>query len=266
MTNTNIFGRGKASGAIAYLAALFLIVPLVAVVPFSFTAKRFLSMPDGEWSLRHYAAILDWDTWLPSIGNSILIAGIAATLSTILATAFGVGLWFRRPRSGQLWIALVLLPMIVPPVASAVALYFLLAQIGLLDTILGLVLVHTVMVVPFAVIAILAAIARLDRDLDKAARNLGASFFQTIWMVILPNMKFGIASAWFLSFVLSWEEATVTLFVSGVNVVTLPKRIWDNLRLSVDPVIASISVLMILLTFAVILVRIWRDHSARTKH
>jgi putative spermidine/putrescine transport system permease protein len=161
----------------------------------------------------------------------------------------------RRPTSGRFLIGLVLLPIIVPPVTSAVALYFLLAQIGLLDTIPGLVLSHVVMIVPFAVIAILGALSRLDRNLELAARNLGASQMQSIIMVILPNIRFGLFAAWFVSLVMSWEESSVTLFVSGVNVITLPKRIWDNLRLDLDPAVAAISVIMILATTLVILLR-----------
>lgn len=250
-----MFGTSRLGGFLAGAAGLFLLLPLAAVIPFSFTAKRFLSMPDGAYSLRHYLAIFDPDTWLASIGTSTLVALLSSVIATALAAAFGIGIWLRRPASGRFLIGLVLLPIIVPPVTSAVALYFLLAQIGLLDTIPGLVLSHVVMIVPFAVIAILGALSRLDRNLELAARNLGASQLQSIFRVILPNIRFGLFAAWFVSLVMSWEESSVTLFVSGVNVITLPKRIWDNLRLDLDPAVAAISVIMIVATTLVILLR-----------
>lgn len=250
-----MFGRSIFGGILAYLASLYLLLPLLAVVPFSFTAKRYLSLPGGDWSLRHYATIFESDVWLKSIGASVGVAIGASTLATLLATAFGLGLWYLRPRLAKLFVGMALLPMVVPPVTSAVILYFCLARIGLLDSITGLIIGHTVMIVPFAVVAILSALTRLNRDIELAARNLGANIWQTTVWVILPNLKFGIFSAWFLSLILSWEEATVTLFVSGVNVITLPKRMWDNLRLDVDPVIAAISVVMILLTTLLILLK-----------
>lgn len=259
-----MFGRSRLGGAIAYLAAAFLLLPLIAVIPVSFTPKRFLSMPDGDWSLRHYSALFEDGVWLSSIGTSISIALVASVLATVLATMFGLGLWFRRPRAGAVLVGFALLPMVVPPVTSAIILYFLLAKLRLLDTMTGLVIGHAIMTLPFAVVAMLSAFARLDRSLEMAARNLGASTLQTIFLVVLPNLKAGMLSAWFLTFILSWEESTVTLFTSGIEVVTLPKRIWDNLRLDVDPVVASISVVMVVVTAVVIIVRALARHRFST--
>lgn len=259
-----MFGRSRLGGALAYLAAAFLLLPLVAVIPVSFTAKRFLSMPDGEWSLRHYRALFEDGAWLSSIGASVSIALLSSILATVLAIMFGLGLWLGRPRAGAFLVGFALLPMVVPPVTSAIIVYFLLARLGLLDTIPGLVIGHAIMTMPFAVVAMLSAFARLDRSLDMAARNLGASTGQSILLVVLPNLRTGILSAWFLSFILSWEESTVTLFTSGVEVITLPKRIWDNLRLNVDPVIAAISVVMVVITTVVIIARALARHRHST--
>ena len=250
-----MFGRSRIGGGIAYFVAFFLLLPLIAVVPISFTPKRYLSMPTDEWSFRHYEALFTSDVWLASIGNSIVIAFFTSILATILGTVFGLGLWYRRPPNAALLIGLTILPLAVPPVISAIIIYFLLAKLGLLDTMSGLIVGHTIMVVPFAVVSILTALSKLDRDMELAARNLGASIWQTTFFVILPNMKFGLLSAWFLTLVLSWEETAVTLFVSGVDVITLPKRIWDNLRLNVDPIIAAVAVVMVLVTAAIIIGR-----------
>ncbi|WP_272001781.1 ABC transporter permease [Roseovarius sp. ZX-A-9] len=238
-----------------YLTGLFMLFPLIAVIPVSFTPKRFLSMPQGEWSLRHYKALFSDEVWLASISDSVFVALISSVVATFLAVSFTLGLWFRQPRFGPVLVGFSLLPMAVPPVVSAVIIYFLEARIGLLDSYAGLILTHVIMVTPFAVIVMLTATARLEKSLELASRNLGATRMQTTFMVILPNLKFGIFSAWFLSLVLSWEEIAVTLFVSGIDVITLPKRIWDGLRLNVDPIIAAVSVLLMVLTTIAIIAK-----------
>jgi putative spermidine/putrescine transport system permease protein len=112
------------------------------------------------------------------------------------------------------------------------------------------------MITPFAVVLILVALSQVDRRIDTAARGLGASVAQRAIRIILPNIKFGIVTALLLSFVLSWEEIGVTLFVSSVNAITLPRLMWMGLRDNIDPAIAAISVLLILLTVSVLLVRL----------
>lgn len=244
----------------AYLVGGFMLLPLLAVVPVSFTPKRFLSMPGTDWSLRHYVALFTEDAWLASIADSLIIALISSVLATFLAASFALGLWFKRPRYQALLIGFAVLPLAVPPVVSAVIIYFLEARLGLIDTYIGLVITHVIMVSPFAVIAMMTATARLDKNLELASRNLGASPWQTTFLVVLPNLKFGLFSAWFLSLVLSWEEVAVTLFVSGIDVITLPKRIWDGLRLNVDPVIAAVSVVLMGLTVIAIIGKTIYEH------
>jgi putative spermidine/putrescine transport system permease protein len=116
------------------------------------------------------------------------------------------------------------------------------------------------MIVPFAVVVILVALSQLDRRIEMAARGMGASLWQTTWQVVLPNIRFGVFSAWLLTFVLSWEEIAATLFITSVNAITLPRRIWMGLRDNLDPAIAAISVILIALTVVLVLGRIvWRE-------
>ncbi|MDQ0471655.1 ABC transporter permease [Labrys wisconsinensis] len=246
---------------LAALVALFLLLPIVAVVPVSFTPARFLSMPSGSWSLRHYQALIDNPDWGHSILLSLRIGVVSSLCATALALAFGLGIWMFQPRFAAVLVGFVLLPMIVPPVVSAMTLYFLLTALSKVndlvgyDTWLGVVLAHTVMIAPFAVVLVLVALAQVDRRIDLAARGLGASLTQRVFMVILPNIKFGVITALLLSFVLSWEEIGVTLFVTSVNAITLPRQMWMGLRDNIDPAIAAISVILILITVAVLAVR-----------
>ena len=115
------------------------------------------------------------------------------------------------------------------------------------DTLAGVVLAHTVMITPFAVVLISVALAQVDRRIDLAARAMGAGVARRIFQVILPNIRFGLVSAFFLTFVLSWEEIAVTIFITSVDAVTLPRLMWMGLRDNIDPAIAAISVLLIVL-------------------
>lgn len=240
---------------------LFLLAPLLAVVPISFTPFKYLSMPEGELSLRHYRTLIEDPSWGASILLSLRVGIVSSILATVFAVTFGLGIWYLRPRLVGLLVGFVLLPMVVPPVVSAVTLYFLTTWISRVfgaagyDTWLGVALCHVVMVAPFAVVIVLVALSQLDRRIEMAARGLGASLWQTTFLVILPNIRFGIASAAFLSFVLSWEEIGVTLFVTSVDAITLPRLVWMGLRDNLDPAIAAISVVLTVVTVTVILAR-----------
>jgi putative spermidine/putrescine transport system permease protein len=246
----------------AILVAVFLLMPLLAVVPVSFTPARFLSMPGDELSLRHYRALFENPAWGDGLLLSLRIGLVSSAIATTLAVMFGLGIWMLRPLFAGLLVGFVLLPMVVPPVVSAMTLYFLLTGLSKMndlvgyDTWLGVALAHVVMTVPFAVVLILVALSQVDRRIDLAARGLGASVAQRALKVILPNIKFGVVTAALLSFVLSWEEIGVTLFVTSVNAITLPRLMWMGLRDNIDPAIAAISVLLILLTVTILLVRI----------
>lgn len=253
---------GPVAVAFAILVAAFLLMPLLAVVPVSFTPQRFLSMPGSELSLRHYRALFENPAWGDGLLLSLRIGVVSSIVATALAVMFGLGIWMFRPLFASVLVGFVLLPMIVPPVVSALTLYFLLTGLSKVndlvgyDTWLGVALAHVVMIVPFAVVLILVALSQVDRRIDLAARGLGASVSQRALRIILPNIRFGIVTAALLSFVLSWEEIGVTLFVSSVNAVTLPRLMWMGLRDNIDPAIAAISVLLILATVTVLLARL----------
>lgn len=127
------------------------------------------------------------------------------------------------------------------------------------DTWAGVALAHCVMIAPYGVVLITVALAQLDRRIDLAARGMGAGLARRIRSIILPNIRFGVISALLLTFVLSWEEIGVTLFITSVNAVTLPRLMWMGLRDNIDPAIAAISVILIFIVVAVILAKtLWQ--------
>ena len=257
--------------SLAALICVFMLAPLMAVVPVSFTPNRYLSMPGGEFSLRHYQTLIDDPKWIQSVWLSLRIGIVAAVIATAIATAFSLGIWMFRPRWTAVWFGVALLPMVAPPVVSALSLYFLLVEISKvfpaagLDTFWGVVLAHVVMVAPFAVVLTTVALTQVDRRIDLAARGMGASIWTRAVTILLPNIKFGVITALFLSFVMSWEEIGVTLFVTSVKTLTLPRQMWMGLRDNIDPAIAAISVLLILVVASIVIVRTIWAHSASRK-
>ncbi|MDH4873490.1 ABC transporter permease [Pseudomonas sp. BN515] len=267
----NTHKTGLSTRLLATVAMAFMLFPLLTVIPVSFTSKRYLSMPNGNWSLRHYEALLGNPEWMASIMQSLGIAFATSIIATALAVSFSLGIWYLRSRLATVLIGLVLLPMAIPPVISALVLYFMETNLGRIapgfgyDTIPGVIIAHVVMVVPYGVVTMLVALSQIDRRIELASRNLGASLMQTTFLVVMPNLKLGIASTALLSFALSWEEVAVTLFITSVDVNTLPRRIWGGLRDNVDPSVAAISVLLIGVTLLVLCARLLLQYLAERR-
>lgn len=268
----NILRPGPLAATLAALVAVFLMMPLVGVIPVSFTPTRYLSVPDAEWSLRHYRALIENPAWWQGAWLSIRIGVVASVVATGLALLFSLGIWMLQPRFAALLMGLALLPMVAPPVVSALTLYFFLISLSKVnsfvayDTWAGVALAHAVMIAPFAVVLISVALAQVDRRIDLAARSMGAGLPTRITRVILPNIRFGILTALFLTFVLSWEEIGVTLFITSVEAVTLPRLMWMGLRDNIDPAIAAISVVLIAIVAAAILAKtVFAHRRARLK-
>lgn len=252
---------GVIATLLSAFVALFLLMPLIAVVPVSFTSKRYLSLPGDEWSWRHYLSLLEDPDWGNSLLTSVQVGVLASLLAVILASAFCIGLWMMRPRFSGLMTGFVLLPMVAPPVVSSLTLYFFLTTLSRWNSVIaydklgGVVLAHMVMVIPYAVVVVMVSLSQLDRRMDLAAQSMGASVATRVFGVILPNIRFGLLGAFFLCFLLSWDEIGVTLFVTSVETITLPRRMWMGLRDNVDPAIAALSVVLICVVTVAIIAR-----------
>lgn len=255
-------GRMAAPGRLQRLMAAlltwlllgFLFLPLLVVVPVALTDRDYLSLPQHGISWSHFGALLDWDNgWLPSILTSAVVGVLSSALATALGASFAVGAWAAGgwwPSSMRL---LLLSPLIVPPMIYTVAMVRLWSRLSLLDTYPGVILVHVVLALPLVVLAVSASLANLDPRLVQAARSLGARPLRVFTRVIVPNILPGIAAASLLAFVVSWDEITVTLFITARAVVTLPRRIWTSIAEAVDPALAAIATVLLLLTIVVLI-------------
>lgn len=231
--------------AAAWAALLFLVLPALIAIPVSLTPKRFLSMPEGEYSLQHFRHLFTSPEWLSSFAQSGIIAASTAVLATSLGTLCAIGLWRVTSRYTEVVRAFLLLPLIIPQIISAMVFYRLLVPMGLIDSYPGLILAHTVLATPLVLITASASLANFDPKLEQASRNLGASNWTTMRRVILPSIRPGVFAGALFAFVLSWDEIVVTLFISKFTVYTLPRRMWNGIRENTDPTVAAAAVVLI---------------------
>lgn len=240
---------------IGWLLGLFLILPTFVVFPVALNDTDYIAMPGSlsDLSLRHFVSIFTDPAWLSGMRDSAIIGVISATLATILGTAFAIGTWRVRGRWPVVLMLIVVAPMLIPSIVSAVALYRMWTALGLYDTWIGVVLAHTILATPFAAVTVSSSLSLLDPKLEQVSRSLGASRFRTIFKVILPNVKAGVIGGALFSFILSWDEIVVTLFVANRVVYTLPRKMWDGIKENIDPAVAAVSAALVLMTIALML-------------
>jgi putative spermidine/putrescine transport system permease protein len=227
---------------------LAMIAPIVVVALLSFSSASYLTFPPPALSLRWYHAYLGSRDWLSATWISVEVAAATVILATALGTAAALGLARLPTLARTLATGLILSPLIVPVIVVAIGLYYAFARYGLVGTPIGLVLAHTCLAVPFVVTSVGSSLAGLDRRLEMAALSLGASPWGTFRQVTLPLIRPGILVGALFAFITSFDELVVSLFLSGANAVTLPRRMWEDLRYAIDPTIAAVSTLTILVT------------------
>lgn len=241
------------------LVLLFLFLPIVVVVPMSFSAASSLTFPPTELSLRWYQSFFQDVRWLAAMRTSLLVALLSSLLALLLGSVAAYGLARGRFMGRGLIDANFMAPMIVPPVITAVALYIVFAKVGLLGTLPGLVLGHTLLGVPYVVLIMSVAIRSFDVRIEQVTLTLGASWATMFRRVLLPNLLPSAFAAWIFAFITSFDEVIVTLFVAGAYN-TIPKRMFNELVLQINPTITAIATLLIafslvLLTLFALLMR-----------
>ena len=230
------------------LVLLYLIFPILVIVPLSFSSALYLSFPPPGWSLQWYRNFFSRTDWLDAAWLSIWVGTVVMLLATALGTPAALGLvrgrfWGKRAING-----FILSPLIAPAIIVAIGIYFFYARLGLVGNPLGLVLAHTALAVPFVVINVSATLYGFDVRLEQAALSLGATPWRAFWQVVLPIIRPGVLAGAVFAFISSFDELIVALFVSGSTAVTLPRKMWQSIRFEIDPTIAAVSTLLILFT------------------
>lgn len=233
---------------ISGLVLVFLLAPILIIIPMSFGAGPSLEFPPRGLSVQWYTKYFSSEAWLGATWVSIKVAIGATLLATALGTPAAFAIVRGKFRGLQLLAGMAMAPLIIPGVVVAVALYLLLARAGLAGTVLGLVLAHTTIALPFVIVNVSISLRGFDENLERAAASAGANPLQVFRLVTLPGIRAGFVAGALFAFMASFDEVIIAIFLSGKSATTLPKRMWDSVLLETDPVIAAISTLLIAAT------------------
>jgi putative spermidine/putrescine transport system permease protein len=232
---------------------LFLMLPLVVVFPLSVSSAPYLQFPPPGLSLRWYESYFGDPVWIDATIRSLVIAATTTLGSLLVGMPLAFSLVRGRYPGRMLLDRLAIAPMIVPTIIISVAVYGIFAKLRLIGAWYGIALAHTILALPFVVIVLGAGLRGLDESLEQAALGLGASRWQAVRRVTLPEIRPSIVTAAVLAFITSFDELVVAMFLAGSQM-TLPKKMFDNIRMEIDPTIAAVSVLQILVITAGLLI------------
>jgi len=237
-------------GIFSALVLLYLVAPVLIVIPMSFSAAKYLSFPPPGLSLQWYENFFARSDWTSATIQSIRVAFMVMVLSTVLGVAASLAL-VRASFPGKEIVNLIIVsPLVVPAIIVAIAIYGLYVQLRLVQTFWGLVLAHTVLAIPYVIVNVSATLRGFDIRLEQAAQSLGANGWQTFRHVTLPLISPGIFAGAVFAFIASFDELIVALFIAGARGRTLPMRMFEGLRMEIDPTIAAVSSMLI--TFSVL--------------
>lgn len=226
----------------------FLMLPIFAVIPASFNDASFIYLPPRETSLRWYETFFSDREWATSLATSAKVAVLATTVALVLGTLAALGLHRTSGKLRAVLTGLFLSPLIVPVIVIAVALYYVSQRLGLVGTVLGMALGHTLLCLPFVVINVSISLRALDPTLLRAAEGLGAAPSRTFRTVTLPIILPGVLSGGVFAFITSFDEVVIAVFLAGYQAKTLPVKMWETIRLEFTPVVAVGACLLIALT------------------
>jgi len=243
------------------LIFLFLIAPILVIVPLSFNAEPYftftqgmLSLDPDAFSLRWYQDIRNNPQWGLAIENSFIVGTSSTLLATTLGTLAALGLSRPEMPYRTAIMSILISPMIVPLIITAAGMYFFYSKIGLAQTYPGLILAHTALGTPFVVITVTATLVGFDRSLTRAASNLGSAPTRTFFKITVPLILPGVISGALFAFITSFDEVVVVLFLAGFEQRTVPRQMWAGIREQISPTILAVATLLI--TFSIVLMTI----------
>jgi putative spermidine/putrescine transport system permease protein len=227
------------------LVLFYLVLPILIIIPTSFSSSAYMDFPPREWSLRWYTNFFSSRQWTDAAWLSLRVAVVVMIVSTVLGTLAALGIVRGRFRGRQAVEYVLLSPMVVPVIVFAIGLYFLFAKLHLIGQPAALYLGHTVLATPLVIVIVGSALRNQDRAIEHAARSLGAGYLRALWEVTLPLIRPAVLSGAAFAFLASFDEVLVAIFVGGPAATTLPKRMWDNVRNEIDPTLTAISSLLV---------------------
>ena len=231
---------------------LFLIAPILVIIPLSFNAEPYFTFTEGmmaldkeAYSVRWYKDIATNPQWIFSAKNSILVATFSTLIATVLGTLAALGLSQSHMPFRPLVMGVLISPMIVPLIISAAGMFFFYSKIGLSQTMPGLILAHAVLGTPFVVITVTATLAGFDHSLTKAAQSLGSGTSRTFFKIQMPLILPGVVSGALFAFITSFDEVVVVFFLAGFEQRTIPRQMWAGIREQISPTILAVATILV---------------------
>lgn len=255
------------------LIFIFLITPILVVIPLSFNAVPFFTFTEGmlsldpdAYSLRWYKDFWNNPQWIHSLQNSFIIAIFSTILSTVLGTLAALGLSKPYTPYKAAIMGILISPMIVPLIISATGMFFFYTSVGLAQTHLGIILAHTALGTPFVVITVTATLVGFDQSLIRAAQNLGAAPTTVFFKVVMPLILPGVISGALFAFITSFDEVVVVLFLADFDQRTIPLQMFSGLREQISPTILAVATILVLISiFLLTSVELLRRRSERLR-
>lgn len=237
-----------------FLVYLFLLGPVIVIILSSLTETEYVVFPPKGMTLKWYAELLNHPEFMESLSLSAGVAAGTALIATAIGTMASMALVRYHFRGKEVLMNLFGSPLLIPSVVFGVALLQYFSMIGLAASPVALVLGHIILTVPYVVRLVVASLVGFNRSIEQAAANLGATPFQVFYKITLPVIKSGIIAGAIFSFITSFDDLTVALFIVSTDVVTLPVRIFTYIQYQYDPIITSVSSVMILITIVLMIV------------
>ncbi|QTL02673.1 ABC transporter permease [Aquabacter sp. L1I39] len=233
---------------------VFLLAPLLVVLPISFSGDDYMAFPPSSWSAKWYGAIFGNAAMMGAFWVSLALALVVTVLSLAIGLPAAYALVRLKPPGAEALSNLFAAPLLLPTIVLGLALLLVVAPMGLIGTFRGLVLAHLIVTLPYAVRVLSTALANLPLTVEEAAETLGAKPLTVFFRVTLPMMRSGVISTTALCFLVSFDEVVLSLFMTGPRLQTLPVAMYNHVDQQADPMVAAISVLLVVLTLAVVLV------------
>lgn len=238
--------------AFGVLTIVFLIGPSLVIVPMGFSSGSILEFPPPGFSLQWYEKMFTAASWTSGFVNSFQVAILTAIVSSILGTMGALGIARGRFPGKNIAGLVVLSPLVVPVVVIAIGMFALFVRWKITGTVFGLVLAHTALAVPFVVVSVTTSLRTMDRNLEMAAANLGASPSRTFRHITLPLILPGVLAGALFAFLSSWDEVVVAIFLTTTRFRTLPTVMWEQVRQVIDPTVASVATVLLVVTSLVL--------------
>ena len=232
----------------AGITMVLLVTPTLIVIPMSFSESQYLEFPPKNWSTRWYEHYFSSPEWMLATVTSLKAAFLTMLVATPIGVVAAYGLHASKVKFIRIAFVLLITPMMVPVVLVAIGAFYAYVKLGILYTLTGLVLAHTILALPLVLIVTGSALKSYDMNQELAARSLGAPRWKAFLTITLPQIRFAVVKSALLSFLTSFDEVVIAKFVSSGDNPTLTRNMFNALRDQIDPTIASISTIMIVVT------------------